>query len=264
VTGEVVDGYCHCGQRKYLPIERVDRIMKRHGVSRAVLVQHLGEYDNSYITDIVRQEPARFAGAFLVDPDGEKVAEELQRWGEGPTFRGVRMPVSTFATRPMIWHQAAELRLNLIVYVDAALAPLAQSLDEFARAHPQSPIVISHLGILDRESAADSKDCGTILALAARPNIFLLVSGMHMFAPPDYAQLESRIRKLSAAFGRHRILYGSNFPVMEEESVYAREIELIATGRLGIPVEWRVAVLAENARRLWFDEPGPSVEPASR
>jgi len=140
------------------------------------------------------------------------------------------------------------------VYVDAALAPVADELDEFAKKHPHVRMILSHLGMLDRRSASDPTSCETVLALARRDNLFLQISGMHMFAPPDYAELEPRIRKLSAAFGRHRIYYGSNFPVMREERGYALEIELIAAGRLGIPLEWAPQVLAENARRLWFDE----------
>ena len=45
----IIDSYTHCGISKYLPIEDVSATMDRAGVHRAVLAQHLGEFDNSYI-----------------------------------------------------------------------------------------------------------------------------------------------------------------------------------------------------------------------
>ena len=42
---QIVDAYSHCGISKYRPVENVQDIMRRNGVARAVLVQHLGEYD---------------------------------------------------------------------------------------------------------------------------------------------------------------------------------------------------------------------------
>ena len=57
---EVVDGYCHCGTSKYRPIEDIGKVMGRFGVSRAVLVQHLGEFDNRYIERVAGEDPGRW------------------------------------------------------------------------------------------------------------------------------------------------------------------------------------------------------------
>ncbi len=44
---EIIDGYTPCGLSKYEPIEKVRKVMAGAGVQRAVLAQHLGEYDNT-------------------------------------------------------------------------------------------------------------------------------------------------------------------------------------------------------------------------
>ena len=49
-----IDGYCHCGISKYQPVDVVLRVMNKHAVDRAVLCQHLGEYDNSYLAEVVK------------------------------------------------------------------------------------------------------------------------------------------------------------------------------------------------------------------
>ncbi|HUE16056.1 MAG TPA: hypothetical protein VMR25_17935, partial [Planctomycetaceae bacterium] len=59
---EIVDAYAHCGLSKYEPIEKVREVMAAAGVSRAVLVQHLGEFDNSYIGPVVQSDPQHLAG----------------------------------------------------------------------------------------------------------------------------------------------------------------------------------------------------------
>ena len=64
---EIIDSYSHCGISKYEPIERVRGVMRSGGVARAVLVQHLGEYDNRYLQDVVAADPDHLAGVCMVD-----------------------------------------------------------------------------------------------------------------------------------------------------------------------------------------------------
>ena len=45
------------------------------GVDRAVLCQHLGEYDNSYLAQVVGSRPEQFAAVLLVNPAEPDAAE---------------------------------------------------------------------------------------------------------------------------------------------------------------------------------------------
>ena len=71
---EIIDAYVHSGMHKFQPIEAVADVMESAGVSRVVIVQHLGEFDNSYIGDIVEAHPEKYAGVCLVDHTGGKDA----------------------------------------------------------------------------------------------------------------------------------------------------------------------------------------------
>ena len=75
-----VDGYSHCGVSKYRPVEDVLAVMRGAGVERAVLCQHLGEYDNSYLAGVVSRHPQTFAAVCLVDPTGADASTELAKW----------------------------------------------------------------------------------------------------------------------------------------------------------------------------------------
>ncbi|MAE60297.1 MAG: hypothetical protein CMJ49_02955 [Planctomycetaceae bacterium] len=239
---DLIDGYCHCGLRKYRPIEDVGRVSDRFGVSRTVLVQHLGEYDNSYIGAIVEAQPSRFAGVMLVDVDGDATDLKL------PGFRGVRLVARTLRTHRHIWEQAASLGLNLVIYDEPTIADHVEALALFSQQHPRASLIISHLGMLTRSL----RDHRQILDLAAHANVYVQVSGMHMISQEPYAPLVPIIERYVEAFGPRRLYYGSNFPVMGHDDLYGRELELMQSGALGVPSDMIEEVLCNTAAALWF------------
>src|SRR5207244_3974538 len=87
----VIDAYAHCGVSKYLPVEQVRSVMDGAGIERAVLCQHLGEYDNTYLESVVRAEPDRFTAVALVDGIADGWRRELEAVAETGAFRGLRL-----------------------------------------------------------------------------------------------------------------------------------------------------------------------------
>ncbi len=252
---EITDAYAHCGLLKYKPVEDLNRVMDRFGVRRAVLVQHVGEFDNGYIEGLVAKIPGRFAGVFLVDLNGAEPAGEVRRWAEGGRFRGIRLPVESLATHAAVWQWAAQLGLNFILYGAFNRANAAR-LAGFAGDHPHSAIVLAHLGFPDPKEAPGFASLKPVLELAASRNVLVQVSGMHSRGRPPYDELVPVVKSLYSAFGPERLLYGSNFPNMGEEAVYGLEIDLIRSGKLGIPAEAAPAVMNHNAVRVWFGRQG--------
>src|SRR4051812_46377777 len=103
---EIVDAYTHCGISKYEPIEKVRQMMASAGVERAVLVQHMGEFDNSYIGSAVDSDPEHLAGVLLVDHKNPDAIAELERWTVTKRFRGIRMPDEAIAANPELFAAA--------------------------------------------------------------------------------------------------------------------------------------------------------------
>ena len=108
----VVDAYAHCGVSKYEPIETVRDVMSASGVSRAVLVQHLGEFDNSYIERAVAADPQHLAGVCLVDHESDGAVAALEQLADSGRFGGVRLTTDACAARPDVLRAAAELGLR--------------------------------------------------------------------------------------------------------------------------------------------------------
>ncbi len=248
----ITDAYGHCGLRKYRPIADVKQITDRFGVARANLVQHMGEYDNSYIANIVREEPERFSGVFLVDIHAPDATTAIERWASSGHFRGMRMPSETILTHLPLWQRAADLGLHLVA--SAPFPPrVAQTITRFAAANPGNALQLTHLGLPQLDESPRFPSLAPVLAMASQPNIHVQVSGMHQRGKPPYTELVPAIRQIWEAFGESRLVYGSNFPVMETDQVYELEIHLLRSGRLGIPESAAPAVMDANARRLWFN-----------
>jgi hypothetical protein len=76
---EAAGGHVHWAEDAERARAIVLQIAERHGVRRAVLAQHRGEFDHSYIEGVVRSDPARFTGVFLVDLDGPQALDEVAR-----------------------------------------------------------------------------------------------------------------------------------------------------------------------------------------
>lgn len=254
ITG-IIDAYSHCGLRKYRPIEDVRAVADRFGVARTVLVQHLGEYDNTYIGGIVAAEPGRFAGVFVIDTDSPGASQALAREAEKGVFRGIRLLAHTLEDRPELWDQAARLGLNIIAYDQPTLAEHADLLADFLRRHRETRLVLSHFGVLDQRIAPKFPDYGRILSLAEHPNAFLQISAMHMFAEYPYVELVPLVEQALDAFGASRLLYGSNYPLIGEDALCGRELSLLLEGRLGVPLDAVEQVVRGTARDLWFDRP---------
>ena len=224
-------------------MEDLRAAMRKGGVSRTVLCQHRGEFDHRYIETQVRVNPKIFAGVFLVDMDKPRAMDDITLWAGRGYFRGIRMTAESLRNRRPLWDWAATLGLHFVV--DGDVAENVAEVSQFAADHPANMIVFTHL-------AQPRGGHERILALETRPNVCVQVSGMHSFGKPPYSELRPWVEKLHGAFGAERLLYGSNFPVMGNDAIYVEEIELLRSGRLGVPEKSIPAVMNGNALRIWF------------
>jgi L-fuconolactonase len=250
---EIIDAYAHCGLSKYEPIEKVRAVMAAGGVSRAVLVQHLGEFDNSYIGSVVASDPEHFTGVLLLDHQAEHVFDSLGRWVASGHFRGLRLTADGLLANPDLFARACDLGLAIVLYTPQGIRPVLPQLREQLKPAPFSRLVITHLGnpILSGSQLDDASY--DLFELARFANVYLQISGMTMFCPHPHELLYPLIEQAVAAFGANRLLWGSNFPVVGSQDDYLADLRLLLDGKLPVPREAIAAIAGENARRLWFN-----------
>jgi L-fuconolactonase len=220
----VIDSHCHAGIEKYEPLEVLLFQMDRIGIGKAIVVQHFGQYDNTYLLNGARQFPGRFAIIGLVDankPDAAASMERCARMG----LQGIRLKPTwrSPGKDPLaIWRKAAELDLRISCRTEEEEL-IAPEFHELIKAFPTLKIVIEHLGEAERHKESLYTDFNRVTALAKYDNVYMKVPGYGELCKPPfpYKEIPPFMKMAVQAFGAQRLMWGSDWPpVVSREGYY--------------------------------------------
>ena len=251
---QIVDAYTHCGLSRYEPIETVRRTMDSAGVERAVLVQHMGEFDNSYIGQVVADDPLHLAGVCLVNHESPTCVDDLRGLKAGGHFSGVRLTTGVLSGTPHLFKAAAQLDMTIVLYAERGIAAHVDILAAFLDRHPQACIVLTHLGLPEIADGPQFEAYQRVFELAQFPEVYYQISGMKMLCPYPHKPLHGLIEQAVEHFSPDRLCWGSNYPVVGDEQDYQRNLHLLLDGRLPVPADAIPAIAGRTAHRLWFEE----------
>ncbi len=193
-----------------------------------------------------------------VDLSAPDAPATLERLAQDPLLKSIRPMLQDIADPEWILRAdvdrgiAAAERLGL--RFDALIKPpqLPAVLRMIER-HPGLPVVIDHGGkpsIVDRDWEPWA---GRMAALAAHRQVVCTLSGLATEAGPRWTAdtLARDVDHLLACFGSQRLLWGSDWPVVDLAGGYARW--LAATEELLAPLSEtdRDAIRGDNARRFY-------------
>lgn len=184
------------------------RTLDAHNVERAVLVPaSVYGSDNRILIDAVRRHPDRFRAIATVS-----AKRELQDAVEALGVVGVRLNLVDGKTNPSDDAGFAQhiVDAGLILQLQAAPGLAHHLLDTMDR--PNAPVVLDHFGRADLSKTAGDFD--SLLALSQRPNTYLKASAAFRLNhhPISGVSNEQGQRRLIEAFGRKRVLWGSDWP----------------------------------------------------
>lgn len=249
-----IDGYTHCGISKYLPVDAVLRVMEKAAVERAVLVQHLGEFDNGYLETCVAQHPDRFVALGLVDHLGADWSYALDRIVESGCFSGIRIPQEALTENAPFCEGVMARALVPLLDLPDGVGGALERVRELAQAHPEVPVVISHLGYPEVGDGRVVRG-GELVELAAEPSINVLLSGQSQFCEYPYTPLSELRDAVLGAFGPGRVTWGSNFPYLTDEDDYVRDLALTTSLASLSEADAAASVLGGTAQRVFFTRP---------
>ena len=260
-SGRIVDTHVHAGLTKYEPIESLLDQMFRHRVDHAVLVQHAGMFDNSYLIECALRFPGRFAVACLVDARQPDAASRLSAWVErSPVVQGARLYLGDlFGHAPgaeALWQRADELGLN--VTLAGSLHELASpEMVRVAERWTRARLHVEHLGHPDPTEAAPFETYRRVLSLAGFPHVALKVSGFYAFTTLPWSPYEDTLRFVELAlesFGARRMMWGSDFPPVSFREGYHNALRFAAQIIPLASYEDRAYLLGRTALTYWrFD-----------
>ena len=215
--------------------------MDRHGVDKAVLVCARIEHNpdnNDYVAECVRCYPERLVQFADVDCSwtetyhipgaASRLEEAALRYSLKGFTHYLKGDTEWFATDEGLafFEKAAEL--NLIASL--ALSPQWQpALRNLARQFPTVPFLCHHMA--GAHSGQDSMD--EVLRSSEVDNIYIKLSGFHYISDVswDYPQPDTHagVRQLYSHFGRDRLCWGSDYPVVRFNMTYQHALEAFRT-----------------------------------
>jgi L-fuconolactonase len=128
--------------------------------------------------------------------------------------------------------------------------------------HPELQFVLDHCAkprLATGELAIWQDD---IALLAERPNIVCKLSGLATEAAPDWqmADLRKAVDHVVACFGPHRLLWGSDWPVVNLAGGYEKWLAAAETLLAGLSADEDAAIFGGNAARIYLARRGRKVE----
>ena len=247
----LIDNHIHAGD-KYGPVEDVVAQMDEHGVTHAVIVQHMGQYDNNYLLECVEKYPDRFWIVGMVDlalPDAPKT---LTWWLKKKKLNGVRLPAVSLSRRMDVWNSAAECHAVISVSgLHGRDLGQINRLKQFLESYPRARVKIEHMGHPDPAEPPPYITYQRILELSQHKNVYIQLTPpyAHSKTPYPYEDVTPFISMARKNFGPYRVLWGSAYPSSERFISYREAIDWME--KLGLSDFQKRELSGLNAARLW-------------
>eukprot|EP00285_Hemiselmis_virescens_P012422 CAMPEP_0173386724 /NCGR_PEP_ID=MMETSP1356-20130122/9310_1 /TAXON_ID=77927 ORGANISM="Hemiselmis virescens, Strain PCC157" /NCGR_SAMPLE_ID=MMETSP1356 /ASSEMBLY_ACC=CAM_ASM_000847 /LENGTH=293 /DNA_ID=CAMNT_0014343067 /DNA_START=180 /DNA_END=1061 /DNA_ORIENTATION=+ len=231
--------------RKEATVEKLLGEMDKAGVQGALIVQPINhKFDHSYVTRCLTQHPTRFKGMCLLDPSGsaaDAVAQLEALHGAGyvgvrfnpglwPEGRGMDDEVGRAA-----YKRAGELGMVVGFMCFKGLDLHIEAVTALVEAQPTTKAVIDHFGFFRQDSQAREDIWKEVIGLAQYPHVHVKLSAFFRVSadPYPYQDLWPRVRELVDAFGSQRLLYGSDFPFVQQQCGYLKSSQALSVVRWG-------------------------------
>lgn len=233
--------------------ERLLREMDLKGVGRAVLVQraHVYGFDSSYVCDMARLYPDRFAAVCAIDGRDPACGDRVRHWVTERGAVGVRMmepfrgaEFTWFAGEAAegIWQAATELSVPVCVHFfrwnrEAGIPVLLDLLGKYSK----TDVVIDHFSNMASESGPpDHGIDGLMRRLADFPRVST------KFTTLPLGQLHEQdidsavvVRRVVDVFGAERVMWGSD--ISQSKGSYSFMVDL----------GWKASSLLREQEQRW-------------
>jgi L-fuconolactonase len=230
------------------------------GVDATILVQAAPTAaETDFMLDIARRTPWVLGVVGWIDLAAPDAASEVRRRAADPLLLGVRPMLQDLADPDWILQRALDPALNAIaaeglVFDALILSHQIAAITELATRHPQLAIVLDHAAKPCFGNPGKMEQWRTDLAvLAACPNVSCKISGLltELQSGGGRAEIEDAVGLLFALFGRDRLLWGSDWPVLTLAGDYQNWFEMARQAIAGCDSSAVRAVMGDNAVRIY-------------
>ncbi|QDU93583.1 amidohydrolase family protein [Lignipirellula cremea] len=233
------------------------QLMEQNHVAHTVIV-HVVYYlwDCRYAAAVVKEHPAKFQGVCRIDPQSATAPADLSRWVKDYGYHGVRLSpypgpegdwINDRRQMDLICAKAIELQVPLCVLCPVERIPEVEKVIE---RHPQLNVCIDHMAWCPIDQP---QELAKLLRLARYPRVHVKISHLWRLSRQAYPYKDTfdQVKKLYDAFGPERLMWGSDWPAVEEFCGYARALALYRDEIPFFNNDDRRWILGGVANKLW-------------
>lgn len=242
----------------FLPDDLIPHLT-RSGVDGTVLVQSLpSEDDTVFMLKLAARYSFIQAVVGWVDLKAADASERIQALATHPKLKGLRPMLQDMSDDDWIADPALARAIDTMQHCNLSLDALVtprhlSSLIVFGNRFPTMPIVIDHAA----KPSIASGDLGlwkqNMTRLAAHPQVHCKLSGLVTEAALRWqvADLQPVVDHVLEVFGADRVMWGSDWPVVDLAADYGRWTETTDLLLVGLGDSDKKQVLGLNAKRFY-------------
>jgi L-fucono-1,5-lactonase len=172
------------------------------------------------------------------------------------------IPDDDWLLRPALAPLLAAMARNRLVFDALVLPRHLPQLLRLVDGHPDVQFVLDHCAkprLATGETADWHRD---VALLAERPNIVCKLSGLATEAAVGWqiTDLRKAVDHVVACFGPHRLLWGSDWPVVNLAGGYEKWFAAAEALLAGLSADEKAAIFGDNAARIYLSSRGRNVE----
>lgn len=249
-------------RRDFLPDDFSEEL-RSNGMQASIVVQaNQSEAETDFLLDLAAENPEIAGVVGWVDLRSARLEERLQHFSKFSKLCGFRHivqsePDDRFLLREDFLGGVALLSefgftYDILIYPKQLPASI-----EFVRKFSQQKFVLDHMGKPRIKSGEIREWSAQIKAIAEFPNVHCKVSGLVTEAENEKwksSDFTPYLNVVFEAFGAHRLMFGSDWPVCLLSASYSSVKAIVANYMQGFSESDREAVFGVNALRFYTRE----------
>ncbi len=244
--------------RDYEP-DDLKNLLEKVGVDGTIAVQADDNVaETKFLLSLATATPWIMGVVGWVDLGSPVASREIAQLAKHPKFVGIRPMIQDIADDD--WMLGPDLAAgletlqNLDLTFDAlVLQKHLPSLDRFLELYPNLRVVIDHCAKPIFKDRAFSQWAEGISRAAAHTNCFCKLSGLMTEAPlgTKEAEIHKYLNHAVDCFGTDRVLFGSDWPVLNLASDYVAWAKIVRNCLTRLPVSDQKRVFSENPLTIY-------------
>ena len=258
----IIDTHCHAGRNWFEPLDVLLYQMETNGVSKAVLIQHRGVFDNSYLISSANKYPKTFKVCGILDPNESNPIQKLsQLKSEGVSGIRLNNDEKFFRVPNQDFIRAAGDLEMVISYHGTVEFFASNDFKNIIEKCPETKIIMEHLagvGFLPYPYSLYK----SALECSAFQNTFIKVPGLGEFSKRPkvlhqsfkFEEIPPFIEMAYEKFSPDRMMWGSDFPPCAGREGYKNALHGVKNHEIFNSIDDQNKVMGQTAAKVWAFE----------